>query len=481
MPCHSYCKDCFVRLITAACQHEQQWPAKCCLNEIPFRLILKNIPADLKETFEQRQSEWSTPIAERVYCNDANCDLWVKPKQIDQAKKIGTCDRGHLTCSLCRGAPHGKKDCPSDLGMNQTLQLAEEEGWKRCGKCKALVEHKEACQHMTCIMCKYEFCYVCSRVWRSCRCTMAQLDEIKAQARERRVLREARQQRENEELREVLAQIEAFERQEAERAEQERQEQIRIQEALWEKMLIERIRRETERRKQVEEKFNMLRGEMSSLHGVQKAAVAVDHDVLLTCASSEAIDKVKKLEEEHDTERAMIESRISGKVAIRDEQMEKEYAVRLVHEKKSEEEYELALKEYWADKENGEEEMAMALKAYQRQMDNFHNEWQTWRSTESSAYRSKLLDETSIREELMYSALHRLQAKNEEEEISLAHRLVAERKWVQQAFAERERLLNAAEVAEMDGDADSLFTPENRERAAAAEHQVTIDEEPHAL
>lgn len=359
--------------------------------------------------------------------------------------------------------------------MNQTLQLAEEEGWKRCGKCKALVEHKEACQHMTCIMCKFEFCYVCSRVWRTCSCTMAQLEAIKNQARDRRQLREARQQRENEELREVLAQIEAFERQEAERAEQERQEQIRIQEELWEKMLIQRIRQETERRTQVEEKFNILRGEMSSLHSVQKAAVAVEHDILSTCVASEAVDKVKQLEETHETERALIQSRISAKVAIREEEMEREYAVRLVHERESEDAYALALKEYWTDKENGDQEIDTAMKTFQRQMDKFYDEWQTWRSTEGSAYRSKLMDETSIREELMYSALHRLHAKNEEEEVNLTHRLIAERKWVQEAFTERERLLNAAEVAEMDGDADSLFTPENRERAAAAEHPVAAE------
>ena len=252
--CHSYCRECFVRLITAAVQNEQQWPPKCCLNEIPFRTILKNIPDGLKKTFQERASEWEVPVSERVYCHRPDCALWIQPRKIVMAKRQGRCERGHLTCTICRGQHHGSGECPEDRDMDLTNVLAEEEGWKRCSSCNALVEHREACQHMTC-RCGHQFCYVCGQRWRTCSCTMDQLYALKGAAQERREHRRFREQTEAAELRQILAQIELFEQEEARRAELERLEQARLAEERWQRQIKERIRQETVRRREVELKY----------------------------------------------------------------------------------------------------------------------------------------------------------------------------------------------------------------------------------
>ena len=76
---------------------------------------------------------------------------------------------------------------------------------------------------MTC-RCGHQFCYVCGQRWRTCSCTMDQLYALKGAAQERREHRRFTEQTEAAELRQILAQIELFEQEEARRAELERLE-----------------------------------------------------------------------------------------------------------------------------------------------------------------------------------------------------------------------------------------------------------------
>lgn len=466
VPCHNYCKECFERLISAACANEQQWPPKCCLNEIPFRQVLQSIPDELKTKFRQRESEWTTPISERVYCSRPDCGLWITPDQIDGARRIGRCSNKHATCTICRGVPHGSNPCPGDQELNLTNTLAEEEGWKRCARCKILVEHREACQHMTCL-CGYQFCYVCNRQWRTCSCTVQELNELKAGAERRRQIRRQREAKEAEELREVLEAIAAFEREEERRAEEERQEQRRLEEERWERLLVERIKKETIRRREVELKFQTLRIDMSCMHQRQKGVVAVQQDELAATTVADGLAKLQEMENQHSAERTEIKQAVTDRVGKKATELDREYAHRLADERKSEEAYEQSLVEYWKeqDEEHCDDRVSEALLLYRQQLDEFHQEWQDWRVSELAEYRTKLEDKNAIREELMYSALHRLRARNREQDAELVHRFSAEKKWIQEIIIERARLLDEAEVAEMEGDADSLFTPENIERA----------------
>jgi hypothetical protein len=44
------------------------------------------------------------------------------------------------------------------------LQMGENAGWRRCYKCRNLVELTQGCSHITC-RCKAQFCYICGAVW----------------------------------------------------------------------------------------------------------------------------------------------------------------------------------------------------------------------------------------------------------------------------------------------------------------------------
>ena len=75
-------------------------------------------------------------------------------------------------CSLCSLPWTSGHQC---CKVNETLDIlakCEETtingvkcpGIRLCPKCGVLIEHKEACKHMTCLMCKQEFCFVCLRL-----------------------------------------------------------------------------------------------------------------------------------------------------------------------------------------------------------------------------------------------------------------------------------------------------------------------------
>lgn len=68
---------------------------------------------------------------------------------------------------MCKREAHGfGKDCPEDRELEQVLKMGERSGWRRCYKCRTLVELAQGCTHVTC-RCKAQFCYVCGGIWDS--------------------------------------------------------------------------------------------------------------------------------------------------------------------------------------------------------------------------------------------------------------------------------------------------------------------------
>lgn len=457
--CHQYCQDCFASLISTAVQNEQQWPPKCCLNEIPFRTILKYAPKDLQKQFKDRASEWSTPASQRVYCSHASCSLWIRPEHLNPALSLGRCTAGHWTCTMCHGPEHANEDCPQDRDMNLTNQLAEEEGWKRCYNCNALVEHKEACQHMTC-RCGTDFCYVCCRQWRTCSCTMEQLEDLKSTAKARREEREAQEETTAEELRQMLAEIEEFEREEALKAEILRQEQIRQEEERQQRELEERVRRERARRQDVEDQFAELRSKLGQLHELQRVLTIANQTEAAEILEEESRVAKEKLEIRQAEEMERLAVSIEAKLRERETKFSRDFATRAAAETKILDEYYRKLTAYYQNKPKGSEEIEKAMLTHHKKMEQGYRAWQVWKKQEMAAYREMLEEERIIKDELVHSTKERLAEKHAAMELGLTDKSAAEKHWFKLVVLEREKLLDELESQEMEGDADSLFAAE---------------------
>ncbi|KAK1490859.1 IBR domain-containing protein [Colletotrichum tamarilloi] len=450
--CHSYCPDCFERLISTAVQNEQHWPPKCCLNPIPTRLYLRKISPDLEKTCKDRAAEWAIPVADRIYCAEPACGLWVRPEHVDAASRVARCREGHRSCSMCRGPHHANDaDCPLDRDLALTNALAAEEGWQHCGRCQALVEHREACQHMTC-RCGYQFCYVCGLRWRTCTCTMNQLELIKNGAAARRRERLRREAEAEEELRDALRQIEEFEREEALKAELLRLEMERLEEEAriaWEE---ERARLESLRRYEIEVRFQELRELLDQIHDLQEFLVRYQHDKEKELAANEEAMSTAELESKQEAEQRALVETAADKLAAKVKSLTAEYAARVLAEQRTEEAYLRQLESFFADRPSSEARIEVLMREFRGTMDKGWRAWERWRDEEVARYKLKVEEERTIREEIMYSVRKRHEERLERARAELERRQAAEIKWVTLVFAERMRMLDVMERAELEGE-----------------------------
>ncbi|EFY98314.2 revertant of glycogen synthase kinase mutation [Metarhizium robertsii ARSEF 23] len=178
---HYMCRPCLERIFRLSVTDPQHMPPRCCTTDhIPLKHVERLFDHAFKKTWNRKFAEYSTK--NRVYCPARKCGEWIKPSNIkrEDGRKVGRCSRCRTkVCCACNTRWHGATSCPNDPETADILAQAKEEGWKRCYRCKALVELKEGCNHMTC-RCGAEFCMICGIKWKNCDCPWFNDDDRRA-------------------------------------------------------------------------------------------------------------------------------------------------------------------------------------------------------------------------------------------------------------------------------------------------------------
>ncbi|KAI9044865.1 uncharacterized protein KD926_011038 [Aspergillus affinis] len=147
-PCgECLCHDCTRELFLGSIRDEELYPPRCCGRIITPETAL--LVLDYRELyqFSQRAIEYSAK--DRVYCAEPTCSKFIPPGAI--VADYGTCLGCHRRTHLpCRSLEHPSVDCPMDQSLQDVLALAETEDWRRCSNCRAMVELKHGCNHITC-------------------------------------------------------------------------------------------------------------------------------------------------------------------------------------------------------------------------------------------------------------------------------------------------------------------------------------------
>ncbi|KAH8201857.1 hypothetical protein TruAng_003944 [Truncatella angustata] len=434
-------------LVDGTCENEQQWPPKCCLNIIPKSTILSgtfNYHA-LQKVYNDKSEEWSIPISERIYCYEPVCaGIFVRPAYINHAENVARCEAGHYICTLCRGQRHVNQACPQDRDLQRTEELADEEGWKRCYQCHAFVEHREACQHMTC-RCGAEFCY--------------QLHAVKSEAATRRRIRRSREAQEEAELAEALRLVEEYEREEARKATLLRLERERIEKERRKKELDKRLLVEVGRRKGVELQFRNLTQVLNDLHEEQRVEVVREHGKYESVLRYKAESSITALKEQNDRKRDLLVNLGIDKIQEFRSAMDQEHAARADQERQVEEQYYQQLTVYWAGKPDGNLHAEAAVLSLKRRMDKGYQVWNRWMQNEIDKHRFLVEEEQSVQLEMMDEAERRLKQDLTRHRQAFAKRKAAEFKWVELVIQERELMLIEMRFDEMEGgdDMDALL------------------------
>jgi len=450
--CHSYCAPCFGQLVSTAIEHESQWPPKCCLNEIPAKLVARHAPKAVAKTYVAKAAEYGTPVSSRLYCPTADCGLFIPPPpRILSQHRMARCSAGHATCTACRRPAHGgtcrsAASAAEDADAQLTDHLAAEEGWRRCPRCGVLIEHRSACQHMTC-RCGAGFCYVCGATWRTCACSVDDLHRLKARAASRRAAREA----EERELREAVERFAAMEREQAAAAERARQAERRARAEARRRAREEQIRREEDRRREVETRYAAERDALAALGGRQVSFLAAAHEKAAAARTAEAEAAAAAQREKRTAAVAAQRAAARLRVRARELEWEADFRVRAKLERRLEAAYRAQLEGMWRRGKgalDGDARRQAALRAYMRRNDARLDAWRAWRDGEMDAFRFHVDDEQAIREELLEREAQLLRDEHAATAAAMTARHAAEARWLHLVHAERLRLLAEMEDVE---------------------------------
>ena len=120
-------------------------PPRCCRQTIELNQeVGEMLSQEAKDRYPEKMEEFSS--LERVYCSNADCGIFIKSESI--VAGLAECNACQTkTCASCREAEH-EGDCPQDTALQAALEVARENQWQRCYRCKTMVELSLGCNHI---------------------------------------------------------------------------------------------------------------------------------------------------------------------------------------------------------------------------------------------------------------------------------------------------------------------------------------------
>jgi len=186
---HAYCLSCFETFITGKLNDslagKQIFPIRCpaCSPAFQWTLPDETIRAAISPKIF---SDWTTQRfldeIPKMYCPNPRCSEVIALPEEHCFIADSNCPRCKTSiCVGCRTVSHPKLSCslwqrsplnpaisnPADLSLRR---LAKRKHWRRCSKCRIVVERTEGCGHMTC-RCGHQFCHLCGSDWTYSGCT----------------------------------------------------------------------------------------------------------------------------------------------------------------------------------------------------------------------------------------------------------------------------------------------------------------------
>jgi len=147
LPCgDQYCRACIHELFEKSFRDDSLFPPRCCRQHITIENVDIFMTKELKDEFAAKTIEFNTP--NKTYCANKKCGAFILPQNI--AHSVGRCQNCRTTtCTFCKNQGH-PDECPQDPNLQAALDLAQQEGWRRCSRCQAMVELRSGCHHIIC-------------------------------------------------------------------------------------------------------------------------------------------------------------------------------------------------------------------------------------------------------------------------------------------------------------------------------------------
>lgn len=151
MPCHCFrCIDCLEESFRLALSARHNFPPACCGEIIYMQKYAEHLQRDLVSNFFTVADEFKAK--NQLYCGNLKCSAFIRTALI--ANSIGICPRCFAqTCANCgqlesNHSYQPKRACPKTEKETRLETMADEQQWKGCPQCRALVERSDGCNHM---------------------------------------------------------------------------------------------------------------------------------------------------------------------------------------------------------------------------------------------------------------------------------------------------------------------------------------------
>ncbi|CAD8194272.1 unnamed protein product [Paramecium pentaurelia] len=160
---HEFCYECIQSYLDNKIKIAQVLEIECpqlgCDNYYNDEIIKGLVNDEQYQKYDKFKKKRLLEKDETVrWCIKPGCDKYIKGKSM--FSNTVKCECGQEICYDCRREDHPGMTCEEALDKFYELTL-KQLVIQRCPKCKAPIQKKEGCNHMTCYQCRFQFCWLC--------------------------------------------------------------------------------------------------------------------------------------------------------------------------------------------------------------------------------------------------------------------------------------------------------------------------------
>ena len=168
---HKFCEDCIVQYLKNSIENNSSkllaltCPESSCNKTLSNSFIKSKLRNDL--ILLEKYKRFSNNLKYRGNssykpCIRVNCDYFAK-KQFFGDKMVCVC--GQMMCYKCKKEWHPGAPCNQVYNEEDFTIYQIENRTKSCPKCQIIIKKDLGCNHMTCLKCHHEFCWICYSEW----------------------------------------------------------------------------------------------------------------------------------------------------------------------------------------------------------------------------------------------------------------------------------------------------------------------------
>jgi hypothetical protein len=173
LPCeHAYCQSCLEMHIETEISNGKVKQFKCPYKNCDFvfpkeqiMLLIEN-KTDLQQKYSKfLKLKEIEENPDNIFCPFPDCEGFITYSNYkERVATMLTCQQGHDVCTRCHELWHQDKKCEKQIDdeiekqvLQKTLKL------KKCPGCCNWTEKNTGCNHMTCVFCKMQWCWLCNK------------------------------------------------------------------------------------------------------------------------------------------------------------------------------------------------------------------------------------------------------------------------------------------------------------------------------